>query len=471
LAPANLKRVGTNTNTQLYPLVVLSNRLPVVSSLDESGNPVSVLSPGGLVAAVAPALTGKGAAWVGWSGDDNPEASPTVVDGITIIPVPLAADLAMAHYEGYSNSTLWPLFHQVGVECQQDPTWFEAHREVNERFAKAVAQCVEPGGMVWVHDYQVMLAPQLIRALRPDVRIGYFHHIPFPSPAALHELAEWQDIISGLSHAGVIGFQRTGDGENFEAALAELNGTRGVTSPLVKAYPISIDYPSVSEAAATAGVHEKAREFRETLGGNRRILLGIDRLDYTKGIPERLEAFSALLDSGEISVEEVVFVQAGSPSRENVEAYVELQDRVDTLATQINARHSSVDGHLAVWYAPENMEREDMLALFVAGDVMVVSSLRDGMNLVAKEYVACKADNQGVLVLSIYTGAADHMTEAILVDPTKPEELQAALLAALRMPPEEAASRMSMLRKQVKDHDVARWAQDFLADLASSLSR
>jgi len=459
--------VGNNTKTQGYPLVVVSNRLPVVTSTDETGNPVSVLSPGGLVAAVAPALAGTSAAWVGWSGDDTTDTEPTEVDGITIIPVALEPALAQAHYEGYSNRTLWPLFHQVGVEPQENPDWFEAYRAVNERFARGVAQAVEPGGMVWVHDYQVMLAPELIRALRPDVRIGYFHHIPFPAPHTMARLTQSEEILLGLAAADVVGFQRAGDGHNFRAALAELTKATGAHPPLVKAYPISIDYPAVSVAAGTPVVKEKARALRQKVGEGRRVLLGVDRLDYTKGIPERLEAYGALLDSGEISAQDTLFIQAGSPSRESVDAYRALQDRVEALVAGINSRHSTHDGRPAIWYLAENLDREDMLALFVAADVMVVSSLRDGMNLVAKEYVACATDNQGVLVLSIHTGAADHMTDAILVDPTNPTELQRALLEALHMPPDEAEARMRRLRDQVRQHDVARWATEFLTDLAS----
>jgi trehalose-6-phosphate synthase len=321
--------------------------------------------------------------------------------------------------------------------------------------------------MVWVHDSQVMLAPELIRALRPDVRIGYFHHIPFPTNQNLAALVESEEILCGLAAADVVGFQRASDGDNFGAALAELARAPGAHTPLVRAYPISIDYPAVSAAAATQVVKEKARALREKVGTARRVLLGVDRLDYTKGIPERLEAYGALLDSGEISAQETVFVQAGSPSRENVDAYVSLQETVEALVERINSRHSSKDGNPAVWYLAENLDREDMLALFVAADVMVVSSLRDGMNLVAKEYVACKTDNQGVLVLSIHTGAADHMTDAVLVDPTNSAALQRALLEALHMPPEEAEARMRRLREQVKQHDVARWATEFLTDLAS----
>ena len=459
--------MDNKTQHTLYPLVVLSNRLPVAQSPDTSDHGMTGLSPGGLVAAVAPALAGKNAAWVGWSGDESGWSGPTAVDGIAIIAVSLETSLAQAHYEGYSNSTLWPLFHNVGIDFQESPDWFVAHQEANKRFAQAVAAVVEPGGMVWVHDYQVMLAPGFLRELRPDVRIGYFHHIPFPPLSQLRELEQWREIVTGLLAADVVGFQRPSDCENYAEALGELPAGVERASQLVRSYPISIDYPAVSEAAAQPSVHSRARALREQWGSARKVLLGVDRLDYTKGIPERLEAYEALLDQGRISSDTVVFVQAGSPSRESVEAYAQLQERVESIVQRINDEHSPSPGQKAVWYLAENLERDEMLALFVAADVMVVSSLRDGMNLVAKEFVACTADNPGVLVLSVHTGAADQMTDAILVDPTAPEKLQEALVQALEMPSAEAIARMTRLRHQVQTHDVAAWAEDFLTDLAS----
>jgi alpha,alpha-trehalose-phosphate synthase [UDP-forming] len=452
-----------------FPLVVLANRLPITHSKDESGNQVTVLSPGGLVAAVAPALDRKNAAWVGWSGHNGLAVEPVQVDGITVFPVELESELARQHYEGYSNSTVWPLFHQVGISVEESLAWFEAHREVNRRFANRVVGLVSPGGSVWVHDYQVMLTPRLIREMRPDVRIGYFHHIPFPSVAVLGDFPDSRAIVRGLGSADVLGFQRESDCENFREAWKIWGDHDDGSAPWVKPYPISIDFPAVATSCESSVVVEKSRAFTSQWGHARKVFLGVDRLDYTKGIPERLEAFEALLDAGLIKVEDVIFVQVGSPSRENVESYQELGSRVENLVERINHKHSTPQAQ-AVHFVASNLEREDMLALFVAADVMVVSSLRDGMNLVAKEFVACRADETGVLVLSIYTGAADQMTEAILVDPTNPAELRDALHRAFLMSAEEATTRMHQLREQVRTHDVARWSAEFLADL-SSVSR
>jgi len=442
-----------------YPLVVVSNRLPVVYSTSESGEPVAALSPGGLVAAVAPALAGRDAAWVGWSGDDHTD-QPDIVDGITVFPVPLSEELVAGHYDGLSNQTLWPLFHQVGVEPVLEQGWFENYRGVNDRFARAAADVAAPGGMVWVHDYHAMLVPRILRSLRPDVRIGYFHHIPFPNIDSMASLPELTEILSGVAAADVIGFQSMADAEHFRRAAPDCAG-------LIAAYPISIDYTAVAAAASAAAVQDKARRLREELGNPALIFLGADRIDYTKGIPERLEAYERALGSGRLATDDTVFVQAGSPSRESVESYQQLRQRVEETVDRINHRFSPPNGRPAVVYRAENLDREDLLALFVAADVMVVSSLRDGMNLVAKEYVACRGADTGVLVLSTRTGAADQMTQALLVDPSDIDALSSALVTAARMDPAESAARMAALRDGVRRFDVAWWSSAFLGDLAS----
>jgi trehalose-6-phosphate synthase len=215
-------------------------------------------------------------------------------------------------------------------------------------------------------------------------------------------------------------------------------------------------------------VAHKAQELRDQLGQPTTIFLGVDRIDYTKGIPERLEAYEALLDSGRLSVEDVVFIQAGSPSRENIGAYQELATRIQALVEAINSRHVSAKGRVAVHYLAENLSREDMLALFVAADVMVVNSLRDGMNLVAKEFVACRNDDSGVLILSTTTGASDHMPEALLIDPTDQSQLANAMLEATTMSKDDVTQRMSALRDYLKINDVAKWSRDFLETLEAS---
>ncbi|MDA0290266.1 MAG: trehalose-6-phosphate synthase [Actinobacteria bacterium] len=446
-----------------FPLVVVSNRLPVSFSVNESGAKVPTLSPGGLVAAVAPSLRGKNSAWVGWDGTDSGETDEFVAEDITLFPVSLSASLVERHYEGFSNGTLWPLFHDVGVEPEFDPSWWEAYREVNATCAARAAEVTNPGGIVWVHDYQMMLVPALLRELRPDVTIGYFHHIPFCHSKTFAALPEHAQLLRGIAGADIVGFQRDQDRDNFTDSIstAQLGDVRAET------YPISLDFEAVSSAANDSAVRTRAAALREEWGNPTTVFLGVDRIDYTKGIPERLEAFEGLLQSGRVSAEDCVMVQAGSPSRENVPSYQALRSRIEDIVARINSAFQSSGGRPAIIYTAQNLERAEMLALFVAADVMVVSSLRDGMNLVAKEFVACRNDDSGVLILSPFTGAADRMVDALIADPTQQSELEAAMVLAMGMTPEEQNKRMAALREEVRIHDVAWWADQIIGDLAS----
>lgn len=467
--PATLRRVSSEMTNATFPLVVVSNRLPVSFSVDEHGVRVPTLSPGGLVAAVAPSLQGRDAAWVGWDGTESADSEPAEVEGIALFPVSLSHDLVGRHYEGFSNGTLWPLFHDVGVEPEFHESWWEAYQEVNATFAHRAAEVVAPGGIVWVHDYQMMLVPGILRALRPDVTIGYFHHIPFCAPQTLQSLPQHAELLDGTAAADIAGFQRKGDCDNFLKAPGKFLGAD--VSVRAETYPISLDFTAVSTASGDSKVLARAGELRSEWGDPRTVFLGVDRIDYTKGIPERLEAYEALLRSGQVTVEDTVMVQAGSPSRENVPSYQALRARIDAIVSRINQEFQSSAGRPAVIYSAQNLERAEMLALFVAADVMVVSSLRDGMNLVAKEFVACKNDDSGVLILSPFTGAADRMVDALIADPTTSVELQSAMLQATAMTPEEQQRRMVALRDEVRTHDVTWWAERILTDLASKATR
>ena len=452
-----------------FPLVVVSNRLPVSFSVNESGAKVPTLSPGGLVAAVAPSLRGKNSAWVGWDGTDSGETDEFVAEDITLFPVSLSASLVERHYEGFSNGTLWPLFHDVGVEPEFVPSWWEAYREVNATCAARAAEVTEPGGIVWVHDYQMMLVPAMLRKLRPDVTIGYFHHIPFCTPENLRLLPESAQLLAGTAAANIAGFQRDGDRDNFLEGARVILGAD--VSLRAETYPISVDFSVVSKASKGGEVLARATELRSVWGKPRTVFLGADRIDYTKGISERLEAYEALLRSGQLSVEDTVMVQVGSPSRVNVPSYQALRERIDMIVSRINRDFQSSQGRPAVIFIAHNLERAEMLALFVGADVMVVSSLRDGMNLVAKEFVACKNDETGVLILSPFTGAADRMVEALIADPTNSVDLQSLMLLASTMTLEEQQRRMVALRDGVRTYDVAWWAERILTDLASKATR
>lgn len=456
-------------------MVVASNRLPVTISAPGASTP----SPGGLVAAVEPALAGRGGAWVGWPGEGS---GGDIFEGdgdITCVPVPLSADDVRNHYEGYSNSTIWPLFHDVGVPHDYAREWWDSYVAVNQAFATRVSTVASPGATVWIHDYHLMLAPEALRAHRADVALGYFHHIPFPGAELLAKTHHAEALVVGLLGCDLIGFQRRGDADNFLECVrtflpdATISGT--VVTRLhdgaprvttIGVFPISIDFEAVDVLASSVAVGLLARDFRSQWGNPQTVFLGVDRIDYTKGIPERLEAFERLLETGALSVNDVVFVQAGSPSREAVEQYQQLAARVMGLVERINARFQAPSGRPAVIYLAENLPRETMIALFVAADVMVVSSLADGMNLVAKEFIAARTDNTGVLVLSSRAGAADELTEALLVDPTDIDAVARAMLEASSLDSEVATASMGAMRERVRVADVRAWSEAFLVELA-----
>jgi len=453
--------------------VVVANRLPVDRVITSGGEESWRTSPGGLVAALEPMMRAVDGAWVGWAGQADLDIAPFDASGIHLVPVTLSEQEVAEYYEGFSNDTVWPLYHDVIAPPAFHREWWEAYMGVNRRFAEAAAGVVAEGGTVWVHDYQLQLVPEMVRALRPDVTIGYFHHIPFPAHGLYAQLP-WRDqVLRGLLGADVIGFQRTQDAANFLAAVRRRLGfevkSSSVALPegrrsVAKAFPISIDTTPYRELAQRPDIQARAAEIREGLGNPRRILLGVDRLDYTKGIGHRIKAFGELLDQGRISVEDVTLVQVASPSRERVDAYVHLRDEIELSIGRITGDHDTF-GHTAIRYLHQGFPREEMVALYLAADVMLVTALRDGMNLVAKEYVATRADHRGVLVLSEFTGAADELRQAVRVNPHDIEGLKDAIMTAIEMPPAEQGKRMRALRKRVLENDVNAWSESFLKAL------
>ncbi|MGB3374421.1 MAG: trehalose-6-phosphate synthase [Microbacterium sp.] len=459
--------------------VVVANRLPVDRIVTADGEEIWRTSPGGLVAALEPMMRSVDGAWVGWAGMPDVELAPFDADGIRLIPVPLSEEDIEEYYEGFSNDTIWPLYHDVIAPPQYHREWWEAYVSVNLRFAEAAAAAVARNGTVWVHDYQLQLVPEMVRNLRPDITIGYFHHIPFPSHGLYAQLP-WRDqVLRGLLGADVIGFQRAQDAASFLAATKRRLGfeTKATTVTMpdgrvsqVRAFPISIDTTPYRELAQRPDIRARAVEIREGLGNPKHILLGVDRLDYTKGIGHRIKAYGELLDQGRITVEDVAFIQVASPSRERVNAYMLLRDEVELAIGRINGNHDTL-GHTAIRYLHQGFPREEMVAMYLAADVMLVTALRDGMNLVAKEYVATRADNRGVLVLSEFTGAADELRQAVRINPHDIEGMKDAIVTAIEMPRHEQSRRMRSLRKRVLEHDVNDWSQSFLRALEQAAQR
>ncbi|GIJ43644.1 trehalose-phosphate synthase [Virgisporangium aliadipatigenens] len=451
-----------------YQFVVVANRLPVDAAEDGGWT----RSPGGLVTAVHPIVRRLGGAWVGWTGGADEEAEPFDFDGMHLHPVGLSARDIDRFYEGQSNATIWPLFHDAVEQPVHHREWREAYEAVNRRFADATAALAAEGATVWVHDYQLMLVPAMLREHRPDLRIGFFLHIPFPPVELFMQLPRRADLLRGLLGADLVGFQRPLAAQNFLQLTERLLGLspkedrvevdgRTVTA---RAFPISIDVDEIEELANDPEVREQARHLRQELG-DRRLLLGVDRLDYTKGIEQRLKAFHELLRDGTVTNEEAVLVQVATPSRLRVAQYQQLRDRVELEVGRINGEFGDV-GRAPVHYLFQSRDRAELVAMYLAADVMVVSPLRDGMNLVAKEYVAARVDDGGALVLSEFTGAAAELDESFLVNPHDVEDLKRGMCAALAASPQDLAGRMRTMRAVVHEHTVDRWAKEFLDALA-----
>ncbi|MCU1661256.1 MAG: trehalose 6-phosphate synthase [Pseudonocardiales bacterium] len=451
--------------------VVVANRLPVDLEKLPDGSQRWKRSPGGLVTALEPMLRSREGAWVGWPGLADADVEPLVEDGLQLHPVRLSAQEVEEYYEGFSNGTLWPLYHDVVAPPAFHRHWWQAYVRVNERFAEVVAEVAAPNATVWIQDYQLQLLPAALRKLRPDLRIGFFLHIPFPPTELFMQLPWRKRIIEGLLGADLVGFHTPGGTRNFRWLATRLTDatpgagrnevTYGDRTVKLGAFPISIDSAALDQLSRSSDVLERAKQIRADLGDPDRVVLGVDRLDYTKGIDVRLRAFEELLAEGRVDPENVVMIQLATPSRERVEHYQKMRNDIEQSVGRINGEYARV-GHPAVHYLHQALPREELAAFFVAADVMLVTPLRDGMNLVAKEYVACRHDNGGVLVLSEFAGAANELKEAILVNPHDTDGVKNALHVALTMPREEGAKRMRALRRQVLAHDVDRWARSFL---------
>ncbi|GAA1833075.1 bifunctional alpha,alpha-trehalose-phosphate synthase (UDP-forming)/trehalose-phosphatase [Agromyces salentinus] len=468
-----------------YDMIVVSNRLPVDYEEQPDGGIGWKSSPGGLVTALEPVMRAADGAWIGWAGVADREFDPFEHDGISIIPVPLSESELEEYYEGFSNDTLWPLYHDVIAPPSFHREWWDAYVRVNRRFAEAAARAASDGAVVWVQDYQLQLVPKMLRESRPDLVIGFFNHIPFPAYGIYSQLPWRRQVIDGLLGADVIGFQRVADAGNFSRAVRRLFGYRthgtvidvpdtdatsnegDVRRVVARAFPISIDAAGFEEMARRPEVQRRAAEIRESLGNPETIILGVDRLDYTKGIRHRMKAFGELLRDGRLNVEDVTLVQVASPSRERVETYRQLRDEIELTVGRLNGDYATL-GHQAIAYLHHGYPRDEMVALYLAADVMLVTALRDGMNLVAKEYVACRFDGDGVLVLSEFAGASDELRQAVLVNPHDIEGLKDAIVEAVRMPRRERTRRMRALRRRVIDNDVAKWSASFLETLTGA---
>jgi trehalose 6-phosphate synthase len=466
--------VEPSSDERRSSFVVVANRLPVKLAEDGSWS----LSPGGLVSAMLPVMRERTGSWVGWDGTVDSDPARFEFEGITLSAVALSQDERDGYYSGACNETIWPLYHGAIEAAQFHRETWATYRQVNQRFADAACAELAEGGTVWVHDYQLQLVPRMIREQRPDVKIGYYLHIPFPPLELLSRLPWRAEVLDALMGADVVGVQTQADARNVLSGVRRFCRTddivfgadggivrAGRQTAVVKSFPISVDYEAIAAEAGTDEVDHAVKELRSELGDPRVVLLGVDRLDYTKGIDLRLKAVRELLIEGRLDARETALVQVAVPSREEVLGYDTVRNRVEQLVGTINGDFGEL-GRPVVQYIHKSLPFSELLVLYRAADVLLVTPFQDGMNLVAKEYVSARVDECGALVLSEFAGAAEELTDSFLVNPYDTEGLKDQIEAAVRMAKDEECTRMRAMREQVRNNDLAGWAQAFLALLA-----
>ncbi|GAB4515979.1 MAG: trehalose-6-phosphate synthase [Phycisphaerales bacterium] len=457
------------------PVTIVANRLPV--RIDEDGS--HAISPGGLVSALMPVVRDGGGTWIGWLGTPgDPDVDPDgfVVDGLALRPVPLSEQDIELYYQRFANETLWPLFHDGVRTPDFDADAWEHYVKVNERFARIAAEETERDGVVWVHDYHLLMVPELLKKMRPDIRVGVFLHIPIP-PGELFATLPWrQEILLSLASADLVGTQTRVDAENLSRTLLRpslagaVDPAIAMHKPKVMAFPISIDSLKYRDAAVETVESGEADELKESFGSGRTLFLGVDRLDYTKGIDKRLEAFEYALEHGMLDPARCAFVQVAVPSRDILPEYQDINDRVDALVGRINGRFGGV-AHTVVYYIKRALPFTRLIPLYRAADVMVVTPVRDGMNLVAKEYLATRFDGTGELILSEFAGAARQLSGATLINPYDVTALADALVDAYTRSRETGGHpATSDMHHHVMEHDVHEWAASFLDVLQGDAS-
>lgn len=469
---------GLVMNKAKHRMLIVSNRLPVTIE-DGSEGPVLAPSSGGLVTALRPLLRDCAGVWIGWTGTDRlPQVERLLDDysrrsSFALKPVFMNAEERASFYSGFSNEVLWPLFHDLQSRCNFNPGYWDTHISINRRFAEKAAAEAQPGDLIWVHDYHLMSVATGLRKLGIGERLAYFHHIPFPGPDIFEKLPWREEILTALLDFDVVGFQTLRDRRNFVSCLRQFVKEAEITSlgdhliidepgrrTVVGAFPIGIDFEEFAMGASHRDVAERAEQLARDLTGNR-IVLGVDRLDYTKGIPERLAAFRLLIETHPDLHRKISLVQVVVPSREDIPEYGELKAQIQRSVSEING-HFGEPGWVPVHYIHRSLERPELLAYYRAADIALITPLKDGMNLVAKEYCASRVNNDGVLILSEFAGAAFQLHRgAILVNPYHTRAVAEAIRSATLMPPAEQRSRMRKLRARIRRENIYRWRDSF----------
>ena len=460
-------------------LLIVSNRMPINVAKRE-GSLRFLPSVGGVATGLSSFYKLYQSLWMGWPGismekirmDEIEEIGEKLIDE-DCYPVFLSQHDVENYYYGFCNKTIWPLFHHFPLYTSYSKSFWETYKRVNRTFCDAVVKVAQPDDIIWVHDYQLMLLPGLIRERLPEARIGFFLHIPFPSFEVFRLLPWRKEIIEGFLGADLIGFHTNDYVLHFLDSVHRLLGCEDAFGQIsagnrvikVDVFPMGIDYKRFATAVQELEVQKGIERIRKKMG-DRRIILSIDRLDYTKGIAQRLEAFDLFLEKNPRYKENVTLILVAVPSRTGVERYAQLKNRVDELVGRINGKHGTI-GWVPIWYLYRFQPFHSLVALYNVADAALVTPMRDGMNLIAKEFVATKADGKGVLILSEMAGASKELGEAIIVNPNNQEEVAQALKEALTMPEEEQIERNRIMQKRLQRYNVVRWGTDFMDALSS----
>jgi trehalose 6-phosphate synthase/phosphatase len=454
-------------------LLIVSNRLPF--NVEKKGGKLNFQpSLGGLASALVGFYKSRPSLWIGWPGielEKVKDEEKTITDKLSseqCHPVFLSAQDVEDFYFGFCNQTIWPLFHYFPEYVEYNPDLWQAYQRVNEIFADAVVDVARKDDIIWVHDYHFMLLPKLLRERLPKATIGFFLHTPFPS-YEVYRLLPWRrQILEGLLGADLVGFHTydyvwhfltsTRILLGYEVSMGEITAADRTVKADV--FPISINYEHYAGLVKSPEVQTRVKNFRGKIG-DRKLIVSVDRLDYSKGILNRLQAFSLFLDKYPEYREKVVFILVIGPSRIRVEHYARLKKQMEEMVGMINGKYGTI-GWMPIWYLYSPLPYPELIALYAMADLCPITPLRDGMNLVAKEYLATKVDGKGVLILSETTGAARELGEALIINPTDIEEIAEAMAEGLKMPEKEQIARNRAMQKRVRRYDVGRWANDFI---------
>jgi len=458
-------------------IIIIANRLPV-NIQKKNGKITIASSSGGLATGLGSLESTAEKVWVGWPGihiddDIEKEIIRKRLHRLKFYPVFLSKEQIEKYYEGYSNSTIWPLCHYFFSYIEYKNEYWSTYKEVNQLFRDAVLPHIEDDDIIWIQDYQLMLLPKMIREKKPKVNIGYFHHIPFPSYELFRVLPEREEVLEGLLGADLIGFHTHDYMRHFISAIYRVLDLNCNLDEIrlhdrvvhIDAFPMSINYEQYHNASRKLIVKKKAEALKRKMG-NQTIIISVDRLDYSKGILHRLNGFAQFLKNHPVYHEKVSMAMIVVPSRVNVEWYATLKTKIEQAISQINGMYSTM-GWTPIYYFYRSFSFDDLIAMYYNADIAMISPLRDGMNLVAKEYLATQRDNMAVLILSEMAGAANELTDAIIINPNDMGDFEKALVQALSMSNDEKKERLHRMQKHIAEHDVKKWATDFINEMIS----